>query len=184
MLLRGFTAVRDAGGPIFPLKRAIDAGKTPGPRIWPSSAIISQTSGHGDYRTPEERSRRFTGKPSRAEQYDAAVIADGRDEVLTATCENLRQGARMIKLMASGGTSSSYDPLDVTQYTLDEMKAAVDAARRLEYLRHRPRLHAESRASRHRCRRQVRRAWAAPRRTHDPADGEARHLAEQPGLDR
>ncbi len=128
MLLRGFTAVRDAGGPIFPLKHAIDAGRTPGPRIWPSGAIISQTSGHGDFRTPEEGSRRFTGKRSRAEEFDAAFIADGRDEVLTATRENLRHGASQIKITAGGGTASTYDPLDVTQYTLDEMKAAVEAA--------------------------------------------------------
>ncbi|MBV9304599.1 MAG: amidohydrolase family protein [Acidobacteriaceae bacterium] len=128
MLTRGFTAVRDVGGPIFPLKHAIDAGKTPGPRIWPSGAVISQTAGHGDFRTPDERSRRFFGKPSRAEEYGATFIADGRDEVLTATRENLRLGASQIKLMAGGGTSSAYDPLDVTQYTLDEMKAAVEAA--------------------------------------------------------
>lgn len=128
MLLRGFTAARDMGGPIFPLKRAIDAGKTPGPRIWPSGAVISQTSGHGDFRAPNERSRRFFGKPSRAEEYGATFIADGRDEVLTATRENLRMGASQIKLMAGGGTSSAYDPIDVTQYTLDEMKAAVEAA--------------------------------------------------------
>ncbi|MBN9586966.1 MAG: amidohydrolase family protein [Afipia sp.] len=128
MLLRGFTAARDMGGPIFPLKRAIDAGKTPGPRIWPSGAVISQTSGHGDFRAPNERSRRFFGKPSRAEEYGATFIADGRDEVLTATRENLRMGASQIKLMAGGGTSSDYDPIDVTQYTLDEMKAAVEAA--------------------------------------------------------
>jgi imidazolonepropionase-like amidohydrolase len=128
MLLRGFTAVRDMGGPIFPLKRAIDGGKTLGPRIWPSGAVISQTSGHGDFRTPTERSRRFFGKPSRAEEYGATFIADGRDDVLTATRENLRMGASQIKLMAGGGTSSAYDPIDVTQYTLDEMKAAVEAA--------------------------------------------------------
>lgn len=128
MLLRGFTAVRDMGGPIFPLKRAIDTGKTPGPRIWPAGAVISQTSGHGDFRSPNERSRRFFGKPSRAEEYGATFIADGRDEVLTATRENLRMGASQIKLMAGGGTSSAYDPIDVTQYTSDEMKAAVEAA--------------------------------------------------------
>ena len=128
MLLRGFTAARDMGGPIFPLKKAIDSGSTPGPRIWPSGAIISQTSGHGDFRTPSERSRRFFGKPSRAEEFGATFIADGRDEVLTATRENLRMGASQIKLMAGGGTSSEYDPIDVTQYTLDEMKAAVEAA--------------------------------------------------------
>jgi imidazolonepropionase-like amidohydrolase len=48
--------------------------------------------------------------------------------VLTAVRENLRMGASQIKLMAGGGTSSDYDPIDVTQYTLDEMRAAVEAA--------------------------------------------------------
>lgn len=128
MLMRGFTSVRDAGGPIFPLKAAIDKGQIVGPRIWPSGATISQTAGHGDFRTPNERSRRFFGKPSRAEELGATFIADGRDDVLTATRENLRFGASQIKLMAGGGTSSAYDPIDVTQYTFDEMKAAVEAA--------------------------------------------------------
>jgi imidazolonepropionase-like amidohydrolase len=128
MLQRGFTSVRDAGGPIFPLKIAIDEGKFNGPRIWPSGATISQTAGHGDFRTPEEKSRRFFGEPSRAERYNATFIADGRDEVLTAVRENLRFGASQIKLMAGGGTSSAYDPVDVTQYTFDEMRAAVEAA--------------------------------------------------------
>jgi len=128
MLMRGFTSVRDVGGPIFPLKAAIDKGKLLGPRIWPSGATISQTAGHGDFRTPEEKSRRFFGIVSRAERYGATFIADGRDEVLTAVRENLRFGASQIKLMAGGGTSSAYDPVDVTQYTLNEMKAAVEAA--------------------------------------------------------
>lgn len=127
-LLRGFTSVRDVGGPIFELKAAIDAGKVRGPRIWPSGATISQTSGHGDMRQPHEHSRRFFGKPSMAEEMGATFIADGRDEVLTAVRENLRGGASQIKLMAGGGTSSAYDPLDVTQYTFDEMRAAVEAA--------------------------------------------------------
>ena len=127
-LLRGFTSVRDAGGPIFELKAAIDAGKMPGPRIWPSGAFVSQTSGHGDLRQPHERSRRFFGKPSMAEEMGATFIADGRDEVLTAVRENLRMGASQIKLMAGGGTSSAYDPVDVTQYSFDEMRAAVEAA--------------------------------------------------------
>lgn len=128
MLMRGFTSVRDVGGPIFDLKAAIDRGDVNGPKIWPAGATISQTSGHGDFRTPDERSRRFFGMPSRAELLGATFIADGRDEVLTAVRENLRSGAALIKLMAGGGTSSAYDPIDVTQYTFDEMKAAVDAA--------------------------------------------------------
>lgn len=128
MLLRGFTAVRDVGGPVFPLKAGIDSGKYRGPRIWPSGATISQTAGHGDFRLPSEPSRRFSGQQSRAERLGATFIADGRDEVLTAARENLRFGASQLKLMAGGGTASDYDPVDVTQYTLDELKAAVDAA--------------------------------------------------------
>lgn len=128
MLLRGFTAVRDMGGPIFGLKAGIDAGKYEGPRVWPSGAVISQTSGHGDFRQPQERSRRFFGKPAQAELLGATFIADGRDEVLTATRENLRFGASQIKLMAGGGSSSEYDPIDVTQYLPEELSAAVAAA--------------------------------------------------------
>jgi imidazolonepropionase-like amidohydrolase len=128
MLLRGFTSVRDLGGPMLVDRPAIDRGSLPGPRIYPSGAMISQTSGHGDSRLPHERSRRFFGEVSRGETLGANFIADGRDEVLTATREDLRAGASQIKVMAGGGAASAYDPLDVTQYTLDEMKAAVDAA--------------------------------------------------------
>jgi len=128
MLLRGFTAARDVGGPVFGVKRSIDSGKTQGPRIYPSGAMISQTSGHGDFRMPSDRSRRFGGQITRGELMGIGFIADGRDEVLTATRENLRAGASQIKVMAGGGAASAYDPLDVAQYTLDEMKAAVEAA--------------------------------------------------------
>ncbi|MFN0133384.1 MAG: amidohydrolase family protein [Phycisphaerales bacterium] len=128
MLLRGFTTVRDLGGPVFDLKKSIDEGKAIGPRIYPSGAMISQTSGHGDSREPNERSRRFGGVISRGEMLGISFIADGRDEVLTATRENLRGGATQIKVMAGGGAASAYDPLDVAQYTLDELKAAVEAA--------------------------------------------------------
>ena len=128
MLLRGFTAARDVGGPVFGIKRAIDQGKSIGPRIYPSGAMISQTSGHGDFRMPEDRSRRFGGQITAGELMGIGFIADGRDEVLTATREDLRAGASQIKVMAGGGAASAYDPLDVSQYTLDELKAAVEAA--------------------------------------------------------
>jgi len=127
ILMRGITTVRDMGGPAFDLKRAIDSGATLGPRIYPSGAMISQTSGHGDFRAPDEKSRRFGGKPSAGELLGVGFIADGRDEVLTAVRENLRGGASQIKVMAGGGAASAYDPLDVTQYTLDELRAAVEA---------------------------------------------------------
>jgi imidazolonepropionase-like amidohydrolase len=128
MLMRGFTAVRDMGGPVFGLKVGIDTGRYKGPRIWPSGAMISQTSGHGDARLPQERSRRFFNEVSKAENLGVTFIADGRDEVLAASRENLRFGASQLKLMAGGGAATAYDPLDVSQYTLDELKAGVEAA--------------------------------------------------------
>ncbi|MGL5990158.1 MAG: amidohydrolase family protein [Plesiomonas sp.] len=128
MLMRGFTAVRDMGGPMLKDQAAIDQGTLAGPRIYPSGGMISQTSGHGDFRLPQERARRFGGEVTRGELLGAGFIVDGRDEVLTATRENLRAGATQIKVMAGGGAATQYDPLDVAQYTLDEMKAAVEAA--------------------------------------------------------
>jgi imidazolonepropionase-like amidohydrolase len=128
MLMRGFTTVRDVGGPVFGIRRSIEAGKLAGPRIYPSGATVSQTSGHGDSRLPNEKSRRFGGTTSAAELMGVGFIADGRDEVLTAVRENLRAGATQIKVMAGGGAATAYDPLDVAQYTFDELKAAVEAA--------------------------------------------------------
>jgi imidazolonepropionase-like amidohydrolase len=127
MLLRGFTSVRDLGGPVFGLKRGIDAGLVPGPRIWPSGAFISQTGGHGDFRLPNELPAR-PGDFSHSERVGAAAIADDADTVRLRAREQLALGASQIKLMAGGGVSSNYDPLDVTQYTVAELRAAVEAA--------------------------------------------------------
>jgi imidazolonepropionase-like amidohydrolase len=127
-LLRGFTTVRDCGGPVFGLKRAIDTGVLPGPRIFPSGAMISQSGGHGDFRMPYEIPRGVCGCLAHAELVGAARIADGVGEVLRATREQLMLGASQLKLMAGGGVASSYDPIDVTQYTEPELHAAVEAA--------------------------------------------------------
>jgi imidazolonepropionase-like amidohydrolase len=126
-LMRGFTTVRDCGGPSFPLKRAIDSGSVTGPRIYPSGAMISQTSGHGDFRSIWELPR-VAGELQRGEQLGAGRIADGRDAVLQATREQLMLGASQIKIVAGGGASSAYDPLDVLQYIPEEIEAAVLAA--------------------------------------------------------
>ncbi|GAB4384679.1 MAG: amidohydrolase family protein [Elainellaceae cyanobacterium] len=128
MLMRGFTSARDMAGPVFELKKAIDRGDVIGPRIWPSGAMISQTAGHGDFRSLKEIPRTPSTPLSRAEQYGVGVIADGVDEVLRRTREQLMQGASQIKLAAGGGVASAYDPLDASQYTEAEFKAAVDAA--------------------------------------------------------
>jgi imidazolonepropionase-like amidohydrolase len=127
-LMRGFTTVRDLGGPVFGLKRAIDDGVVVGPRIYPSGAFISQTSGHGDFRLPYEVPRTPGDPLSYLERVGVSAIADSPDEVRLRAREQLRQGASQLKLMAGGGVSSPYDPLDTTQYTEAEMCAAVEAA--------------------------------------------------------
>ena len=126
-LMRGFTTVRDLGGPSFALKRAIDSGLVKGPRIYPCGAMISQTSGHGDFRNIWEIPS-LPGDLSRAEQLGAAALADGRDAVLKATRQQLMLGATQIKIVAGGGVSSAYDPLDVAEFLPEEIEAAVLAA--------------------------------------------------------
>ena len=126
-LMRGFTTIRDMGGPCYGLKRGIDAGLVPGPRIWPSGAFISQTGGHGDFRLP-------TDLPAAPDDYTysersgGSAIADDPGTVRKRAREQLALGASQIKIMAGGGVSSPYDPLDVTQFTLEEMQAGVGAA--------------------------------------------------------
>ncbi|MEA1787112.1 amidohydrolase family protein [Arenibacter sp. GZD96] len=127
-LLRGITSVRDLGGPVLGLKRAIDLGIHKGPRIWPSGAFISQTGGHGDFRLPNEIPRLSNSGPTYSERVNAAIIADNPDDVRRAAREQLMLGASQLKLMAGGGVSSVYDPLDVSQYTEAEFIAAVEAA--------------------------------------------------------
>ncbi|BBA86747.1 metal-dependent hydrolase family protein [Mycobacterium pseudoshottsii] len=127
-LLRGFTTVRDLGGPVFGVKQAIDEGSIPGPRIYPAGGFISQSGGHGDFRLPNEVPRGVCGHLSYTEIIGAAVIADGEAEVLRGARETLRRGASQLKLMAGGGVTSAYDPLDVAQFTETEMRAAVEAA--------------------------------------------------------
>jgi imidazolonepropionase-like amidohydrolase len=127
-LMRGFTTVRDVGGPSFGLKRAIDEGVLPGPRIYPSGAMITVTSGHGDFRASWEVPRTIGSPASRAEQVGAAMIADGPDEVTVRVREQLMQGASQIKLTAGGGVSSPHSPLDVSTFTEAELRAAVEAA--------------------------------------------------------
>ena len=126
--MRGFTTVRDLGGPVFGLKRAIDEGVMIGPRIYPSGAVISQTSGHGDFRFAFEVPRTLGGPLSHSEVEGLAAIADSPDEVRLRVREQLRQGASQIKLMAGGGVSSQYNPIESTQFTEAEMRAAVEAA--------------------------------------------------------
>lgn len=127
-LMRGFTTVRDVGGPVFGLKRAIDEGIVVGPRIYPSGAVITVTSGHGDFRQPFEVPRALGATQSRGEQLGAAMLADSPDEVRVRVREQLMLGATQIKLTAGGGVASPHSPLDASTFTEAELRAAVEAA--------------------------------------------------------
>ncbi|MDQ8730510.1 amidohydrolase family protein [Bradyrhizobium sp. LHD-71] len=127
-LMRGFTTVRDVGGPAFGLKSAIDEGTVAGPRIYPSGAVITVTSGHGDFRQLTDLPRTIGGMLTRMEQLGGSMVADSPDEVRVRTREQLMQGASQIKLTAGGGVSSPFSPIDVTTFTEPELRAAVEAA--------------------------------------------------------
>ena len=128
-LMRGFTTVRDVGGPSFSLKRAIDERRMPGPRIFPSGPMISVTSGHGDFRSEHDLPRTLGEPGSRFDRMGYSAIADNADEVRLRTREQLMRGASQIKLSAGGGVSSPHSPLDAITFTEAELRAAVEAAR-------------------------------------------------------
>ncbi|MBV9724630.1 MAG: amidohydrolase family protein, partial [Gammaproteobacteria bacterium] len=115
-LMRGFTTVRDVGGPAFGLKQAIDEGIVAGPRIFPSGAVITITGGHGDFRNLSELPRTIGGPLSRMEQIGASAVADSPDEVRVRVREQLMQGASQIKLTAGGGVSSPHSPIDASTF--------------------------------------------------------------------
>jgi imidazolonepropionase-like amidohydrolase len=127
-LMRGFTTVRDMGGPAFALKRAIDEGVVAGPRIYPSGAMITVTGGHGDFRQLSDLPRTLGGTLSRMEQIGGSMVADSPDEVRLRAREQLMQGATQIKLTAGGGVASPFSPIDVATFTEPELRAAVEAA--------------------------------------------------------
>jgi len=127
-LMRGFTTVRDLGGAAFSLQQATDEGVVLGPRIYPAGAMITVTSGHGDFRPMYEIPRVIGGQLTRMEQIGASAVADTPDEVRIRVREQLMQGASQIKLTAGGGVASPHSPLDVSTFTLPELRAAVEAA--------------------------------------------------------
>ncbi|MDI7861457.1 amidohydrolase family protein [Rhizobiaceae bacterium n13] len=127
-LLRGFTTVRDLGGPVFTFKQAIDNGTIPGPRIYPSGAFITTSGGHGDLRMLSEIPRK-PAQLSLIEQAGGAMLADSIGEVQLRVREQLLQGASQIKVMGGGGVSSPRSPLDMTTFSEQDLSAAVAVAR-------------------------------------------------------
>ena len=128
MLLRGFTTVRDTGGQSAFLRQTTEAGITKGPRIYGTGAMLTQTSGHGDFRALNDRHPNLTGGPVHWYERYLSIIADGPDEVRRGAREVLREGGLFLKIFTSGGVSSEFDPLHMEQYTPEEVRAAVRVA--------------------------------------------------------
>ena len=126
MLARGFTSVREAGGADGGLAEAVAQGLVRGPRLFPSGQALSQTGGHGDLRP---RTRSVVSCACCEYGAGLARIADGVDECRRAARDELRKGATQIKIMASGGVASPYDPIWNLQYSDEEMRAIVEEAR-------------------------------------------------------
>ena len=126
MLHRGFTTVRDAAGADFGLQEAVASGLFEGPRLFIAGQPISQTGGHADMRPKGVRGEGLFC--SCAGLAIAGAIADGVGEVRRAVREQVRNGANHIKIMAGGGVSSPTDPIDGTQFSVEELRAAVEEA--------------------------------------------------------
>ncbi|MCB2008108.1 MAG: amidohydrolase family protein [Rhodoferax sp.] len=126
MLRRGFTTVRDAAGADYGLQEAVARGLFEGPRLFIAGFPVSQTGGHADMRPKGVRMREMFC--SCAGLGLIGAIADGVGEVRRAVREQVRNGANQIKIMAGGGVSSPTDPLEGTQFSIDELRAACEEA--------------------------------------------------------
>jgi imidazolonepropionase-like amidohydrolase len=126
-LLRGFTTIRDVGGPSFALKQAIDSGLISGPRIYPCGAMITTTGGHGDFR-PLSDLPRTSSQVSQSERDGGSAIADTEDDVRLRVREQFIQGATQIKLVGCGGVSTPRSPLDMLTFTEKQLRAAVETS--------------------------------------------------------
>lgn len=125
MLRRGFTTVRDAAGADRGLREAVASGLFEGPRLFIAGRPISQTGGHADMRPQGMHTPMFCACAGIGL---VGAIADGVGEVRRAVREQVRQGADQIKIMAGGGVSSPTDPIDGTQFSIEELRAAVEEA--------------------------------------------------------
>ncbi|MEM7032368.1 MAG: amidohydrolase family protein [Chloroflexota bacterium] len=123
MLMRGFTTVRDEAGADYGLAWAVEEGYLTGPRILFCGQALSQTGGHGDTRGRGEQTVLGLG-----DMASLGRLCDGVDAVRVACRDEIRKGANHIKLMLSGGVASPTDRISNTQFSLDEIRAAVEEA--------------------------------------------------------
>ena len=128
MLMNGFTTIMDVGGPAKFAQTLVEEGVFKGPRIYPSEALLTQTSGHGDFRNVNDIHPNLAGSATHPWDSQFTCIADGETEMRRCVRQNLRRGATQVKLMAGGGVSSQFDPLHSKQSSPAETRAAVEAA--------------------------------------------------------
>ncbi len=121
-LRRGFTTVRDTGGDVAGLVKAIDGGLCDGPRIVRAGRTISQTGGHGDFEAARDTADLCA---CQIHSNTLSHVADGADAVRAAVRTELKAGSDFIKIMSSGGVASPTDPFDAVQYTAEEVRAAT-----------------------------------------------------------
>jgi len=123
----GFTTVRDTGGIDGGVATAVELGLIRGPRIFPSGPLLSQTGGHGDHADPFDHrpASDVEGLPGLTQ---LGIVCDGPDEVRLAARRVLRRGAAQVKVCISGGVVSLTDRIEDTQFTVDELVAAVQEA--------------------------------------------------------
>jgi len=126
-LMAGFTSVRDLVGLGVHLARVVDEGTLPGPHIYGGGAMLSPTAGHGDLHMFPTSYIHALGESGHYFQ-----ICDGVDECLRGVRNQLRLGARVIKLCASGGVMSEVDHPEHQQFSDDELRAIVGEAARAE----------------------------------------------------
>jgi len=124
MLMRGFTTVRDACGADFGLQEAVERGIFDGPRLFIAGWPLTQTGGHGDARPQGARTMICTC----AGLGLFGAVADGVGEVRRAAREQLRNGANHLKVMAGGGVLSPTDPIEGSQYSIEELRAICEEA--------------------------------------------------------
>jgi imidazolonepropionase-like amidohydrolase len=117
--------VRDAGGCDAGFRQAVEQGDILGPRVLVSNAPLSMTGGHADWRRSTERGNALE---CCAQVGMNSFIVDGPEEIRKAARENIRTGADQIKVMASGGAMSPADELDTIQYSVEELRMAVETA--------------------------------------------------------
>ena len=122
---QGFTTAMDLGGNMLGMAKAVNEGRIPGPRIYPSGGFLTQTGGHADMGVFSDG----IDTVNDLERHGFGYIADGVPEVQEAARYNFARGATQVKIMGGGGVSSAFDPIHTTQYSPEEMKAIVEVAK-------------------------------------------------------